>query len=45
MTSVDPVTTDPKGEAWRPGFGQEIMAPRNTPALTAVHETPTEFDS
>jgi len=29
----DPVTTDPKGEAWRPAARPQIHASRNTPAL------------
>jgi hypothetical protein len=29
----DPVTTDPKGEAWRPAVRPQIHASRNTPAL------------
>ena len=34
MTTVDPVTTDPKGEVGRAAGRPQIHAPHNTPALT-----------
>jgi LAGLIDADG endonuclease len=35
----DPVTTDPKGEAWRPAVRPQIYASRNTPALARTQRT------